>query len=221
MVIKKHHPWHLDYSEAAKLQKKLLLQIIKNDFIGPINRIAGVDIGYRKKSRSVTGAVLIFSYPGLELLEISISEHIIDFPYIPGLLAFREGPVIVKCFEKIQNMPDLVFFDGNGYMHPRRIGVASHIGILIDIPSIGCAKRKLCGDFKGDPKNRGEYRLVRDDGEIIGAAVVTSDNVKPIFVSLGYKICLKSAIKYTLDVSSFRIPEPIRRTHNFLREIID
>lgn len=219
MILKRHHSWNLDYKEAVKLQRKLASKIVKNDVTGPINRIAGVDIGYRKNSRKVMGVVLIFSYPRLNLVEVSISNHVIDYPYIPGLLAFREGPAIEKCFKKIKNIPDLIFFDGNGFMHPRRMGVASHMGILLDIPSIGCAKRKLLGDYKGSPKNRGEYKFIRDDSEIIGAAVVTRENVKPVFVSQGHKISLDLAIKYTLGVSRFRIPEPIRHAHNYLRKL--
>ena len=125
----------------------------------------------------------------------------------------------MKCFEKIQNIPHLAFFNGNGLMHPRRMGIASHIGLLLDIPSIGCAKRKLCGNYKGGLKKRGGYKFIWDDSEIIGAAVVTRDNVKPVFVSQGHKISLDSAIRYTLDVSRFRIPEPIRRAHNYLRKV--
>ena len=218
MIIKRHHPWDLDCSEAIKLQGRLASKMVKDDAIGTVDRIAGVDAGYRKNSRKVTGAVLVFSYPGLDLLEASFSEQLVDFPYIPGLLAFREGPVILKCFEKIKNMPDLILFDGNGFMHPRRMGIATHIGILLDTASIGCAKSRLCGEYRGGQKKRGEYELIKDRGDIIGAAVVTRDDVRPVFVSQGHKISLESAIRYTLSVSRFRIPEPIRWAHNYLKQ---
>jgi len=220
MLIKKHHSWDLNYKDAVELQKKLAKKIILYDDINPVKKIAGVDVRFLKNSNFARGAVLIFSFPDLTLIEVKTYKSKIDFPYIPGLLVFREGPLIEECFKKIKNIPDLIFYDGHGYSHPRRLGIASHMGILFDLPSIGCAKKKLCGNYQGSLSliHRGEYSFLKENGEIIGAALVTKDNVKPVFVSQGHKISLNSAIKFTLDVSKFRIPEPIRLAHNYLQE---
>jgi deoxyribonuclease V len=176
-----------------------------------------VDVKFISISNSAIGAVLIFSFPDLSLIEAKTCKSKTDFPYIPGLLVFREGPIIEKCFEKIKNIPDLIFYDGQGYAHPRRLGIASHMGILLSLPSIGCAKKRLCGDYQGSLIYRGEYSFLKENDEIIGAALVTKDNIKPVFISQGHKISLSSAIKFTLDVSKFRIPEPIRLAHNYLQ----
>jgi len=220
MFIKKHHSWNLNYKDAVELQKKLAKKIILYDDINPVKKIAGVDVRFLKNSNFAIGAVLIFSFPDLTLIEAKTCKSKTDFPYIPGLLVFREGPIIEECFKKIKNIPDLIFYDGHGYCHPRRLGIASHMGILFDLPSIGCAKKKLCGNYQGSLSliHRGEYSFLKENGEIIGAALVTKDNVKPVFVSQGHKISLSSAIKFTLDVSKFRIPEPIRLAHNYLQE---
>ena len=217
MLIKKHHSWDLNYKDAVELQKKLAKKIILYDDINPVKKIAGVDVKFLKNSNLILGAVLIFSFPDLTLIEAKTCKSKTDFPYIPGLLVFREGPIIEECFKKIKNIPDLIFYDGHGYCHPRRLGIASHMGILFDLPSIGCAKKKLCGDYQGSLIYRGEYSFLKENGEIIGAALVTKDNIKPVFVSQGHKISLNSAIKFTLDVSKFRIPEPIRLAHNYLQ----
>jgi deoxyribonuclease V len=219
--IKKHHQWNLDYKEAVKLQKRLSGTVILKDSLRKVKKIAGVDVRYIKKSDKILCAVLVFSYPSLEIIE---ERHVFSettFPYIPGLLSFREGPVVEKCFAKIKNKPDLVFFDGHGYAHPRRFGLASHMGVILDIASIGCAKNLLCGDYDklSLNKEKGSYSYIFDGDEIIGAALRTRDNAKPVFVSAGNKISLDSAIKYTLSVSKYRIPEPVRLAHNYLKNI--
>ena len=217
MIIKKHHSWNLNYKDAVRLQKKLANKIILYDDINTVKKIAGVDVKFISNSNSAIGVVLVFSFPDLKLIEVKTCKSKVDFPYIPGLLVFREGPVVEKCFKKIKNIPDLIFYDGHGYAHPRRLGIASHMGILFNLPSIGCAKKKLCGDYQGNLIYKGEYGFLKENGEIIGVALVTKDNIKPVFVSQGHKISLSSAIKFTLDVSKFRIPEPVRLAHNYLQ----
>lgn len=217
MIIKKHHSWNLNYRDAVRLQKKLANKIILYDDINIVKKIAGVDVKFISNSNLAIGAVLVFSFPELTLIEAKTYKSKSDSPYIPGLLVFREGPIIEKCFKKIKNIPDLVFYDGHGYAHPRRLGIASHMGILFNLPSIGCAKKKLCGDYQDSLIYKGDYSFLKENDEIIGAALVTKDYIKPVFISQGHKISLSSAIKFTLDVSKFRIPEPVRLAHNYLQ----
>ncbi|MBM3708540.1 MAG: endonuclease V [Actinobacteria bacterium] len=143
MHIKKHHSWKLSHKDAAVLQSKLAKKIILYDDFDIVKKIAGVDVKYIKNSNLIICAVLVFSFPDLALIEVKIYKSRAVFPYIPGLLVFREGPIIEKCFKKIKNIPDLIIFDGHGYAHPKRLGIASHMGILLNLPSIGCAKKKL------------------------------------------------------------------------------
>jgi len=209
------HDWNIDYKQAVKLQKKLAAKVLLEDSFGHIHRIGGVDV---KASRDgyLYCAVLVFTFPQLEILQKQAIKRKASYPYIPGLLSFREGPAVLQCFERLKIRPQLVFFDGNGFMHPRRLGLASHMGLLLDLPSIGVAKSKLLGQFR-EPKNqKGSYTLVKDAGQVIGAALRSREGTKPVFVSSGHRICLQSAIKFTLNVSQYRICEPTRQAHNFL-----
>lgn len=218
MIIKEHHPWNLEYEKAVELQNKLSRRIVLKDNFGAVNKVAGVDVKHIRQKNELIGVVLIFSYPDLKLIEAKTSQLVTNYPYIPGLLSFREGPVVEKIFKKIENVPDLVFFDGHGYSHPRRLGLASHIGLILDLPSIGCAKKMLCGDYNEPLSSRGSYTYLIEEGEVIGAALRTKDNTRPIFVSVGHKVSLTSAIELTLSVSKFRVPEPTRLAHNYLEE---
>ena len=227
MKIKKHHSWDLDYQDAVELQKNLAAKVIRNDRFGHVKQIAGVDVKYVKRTEEFVCAVVIFLYPSLKIIETKYHRSIVQFPYIPGLLSFREGPAVEGCFIKIKNVPDIVFFDGHGYCHPRRFGLASHLGVLLDLPSIGCAKKKLCGNFDESllGVEKGSYSEITDVDKsgrygVIGAALRTRDGAKPVFVSSGYRISLDSAIKYTLSVSRYRIPEPTRLAHNYLKSYI-
>jgi deoxyribonuclease V len=227
MKIKEHHSWDLSYNQAIALQNKFAEEVIKEDKFGSVEKIAGVDVKYVKETNEFICAVLIFLYPSLKIIETKYYKSIAKFPYIPGLLSFREGPAVEGCFAKIKNVPDIVFFDGHGYCHPRRFGLASHLGVLLDLPSIGCAKKKLCGNFDESllGVEKGSYSEITDldaSGryEVIGAALRTRDGVKPVFVSSGYRISLSSAIKCTLSVSRSRIPEPTRFAHNYLKSYI-
>lgn len=220
MMIKKHHTWDLTYRQAAGLQKDLVKKLVLEDSFGRVKKIAGVDAKYKKQlhTMTVTAAVLVFSYPGFDLIEESISSLDLEYPYIPGLLVFREGPVIEKCFEKIKIIPDLIFFDGHGYSHPRRMGLASHMGLLLDLPAVGCAKSNLCGDYKEPAGEKGSFTLIYHKDEVIGAAVRTRENTRPVFISAGHKISLDTAVKFALKSSRFRIPEPTRLAHNYLNK---
>ncbi len=176
--------------------------------------IAGIDARYEESKSTATGAVVVLSYPGLELCEVRISRAEPVFPYIPGLLSFRECPVILDACRRVTLCPDLVFVDGQGIAHPRRIGLASHVGLLLDRPTIGCAKSKLVGENKEPGTSRGSWRKLDDGEETIGAALRTRANTRPVYVSIGHKIDLKAAIRWSLACSvKYRIPEPTRLAH--------
>ena len=189
--------------------------ICYSGFSGDIRLVAGTDASFSKQSDTTHGAVCIFSFPDLELVEQRTATVRLQFPYVSGLLTFREGPVLLKCFEKIQNIPDVIIFDGQGIMHPRGMGIATHLGILLDAPTIGFAKSHLYGIFKEPAGARGSYEHVKDrDDKIIGACLRTRDNIKPVFVSIGNRIELPKALDIILRCApKYRIPEPVRSAH--------
>jgi deoxyribonuclease V len=157
-------------------------------------------------------AVVSLKYPSLEPLEQAISLRPVNFPYIPGLLSFREAPLILEAFEKLKQSPDLLIIDGHGIAHPRRFGIACHIGLLLDVPSIGCAKTLLLGEYDEPCPEQGGFSYLKDQEEIIGAVLRTRSNVKPVFVSIGHKVNLKDSIKFVLNCCcGYRLPETTRR----------
>lgn len=214
----KFHSWRVSPKKAIEIQNSLRKRIVLKSIPGKIEKIAGVDVGYSGRAATAVIAVLIF--PELKLIETAVTTERTNFPYIPGLLTFREGPAILDAFKKLRYNPDVILFDGQGILHPRRMGIATHIGILIDKPTIGCAKSTLYWKFNEPGKKRGSKTFIRDkDGEVLGAALRTRDNVKPVFVSCGNKIELDSAIKIVLETArGFRIPEPLRLAHRFSKQ---
>ena len=215
MRIKTSHPWKISVKEAIKTQIRLSKKIKYSKLRHPINTIGGCDASFSKDGSQIHAAVVILSYPSLKALEVATATHRADFPYVPGLLTFREGPAILSCLKKIRTRPDVLFFDGQGIAHPRRMGIATHLGILLDVPTIGCAKSKLFGTYKEPVHKKGFYSMLRGKkGEILGAVLRTRDNVKPIFVSPGHKMNLHDAIDLTLAATpKYRIPEPLRQAH--------
>ncbi len=167
-----------------------------------------------KWAKTGTGAAVVLSYPGWEIADIATVTDRLEFPYVPGLLTFREAPLILAACEKLRITPDLVIVDGQGFAHPRRIGIASHLGLCLDIPTIGCAKSRLLGNYIEPEAASGSFTDLLDNGEVIGAVVRTRTDVKPVFVSIGHKINLPEAIRWTLACCrGYRIPEPTRLAH--------
>jgi deoxyribonuclease V len=157
---------------------------------------------------------VILHYPGLELVEARTVHGDIGFPYVPGLLTFREAPLVLQAFESVKTVPDLVFIDGQGVAHPRRFGIAAHIGLILDIPTIGCAKSRLLGTHDEPGNARGSYAGLKDGGETIGAVLRTKDSTKPLFISVGHKISLGQALEWVLACcKGYRLPEPARLAH--------
>lgn len=214
MNYQRLHSWMVDIHSAVKIQEELKKRIILDFECRPVRKIAGVDVAFF--GDKIKAAVCVFGFPKLNLIEVKAALTKATFPYVPGFLTFREGPAVLRAFRKIKNTPDVVLFDGQGICHPRRLGIATHLGILLDTPSIGCAKTFLYGEYKPPQKTRGAYSLIRDKNtdEVLGVALCTRTNVKPIFVSCGHKITLKQAKELVLATATgFRIPEPLRYAH--------
>jgi deoxyribonuclease V len=198
--------------EASALQSELAKQVVREMQSGDVATVAGIDVGIHVGvSRA---AVVVLDYPGLETVEYAVATRPVTFPYIPGLLSFREGPVILDALKKLSAAPDLLIFDGQGVAHPRRLGIASHIGLLVDLPSIGCAKSRLCGKYEEPGFERGSHVPLMDKGETIGSVVRTRSGVKPVFVSVGHRLDLRTSVDYVLACCrGYRLPETTRRAH--------
>ncbi len=209
------HKWDISPREAIRLQEKLREKVVLRKIpVSKVRRIAGVDVSV-KDDRS-KAAIVVLSYPGLEIIETAVATAKVPFPYVPGLLSFREGPVILKCVKKLKTEPDLFVFDGQGLAHPRRIGLATHMGLILAKPSIGSAKSHLYGNFKMPGRKKRSYSLITDkDGSSIGAVVRTRDATNPVFVSPGHLADITSSVNVILACSPiYKIPEPIRAAHN-------
>ncbi len=208
------HPWRLPYAEAVAVQEQLREQLVVNKRPAVIRRVAGADVAYSRASQRLYAAVLVFSYPDLELLESRSSRRKAAYPYLPGLLSFREAPVLLQTFEKLARRPDLVIFDGQGIAHPRGMGLAAHMGILLDLPTLGCAKGRLVGTHCPVGESKGSVSLLRRDTTVIGAAVRTRERVKPVYVSPGHRMDVAGAVQMTLALCrGYRLPDPTRRAH--------
>jgi len=206
----KVHSWNATPKQAIAIQHKLRIKIKTFDDFDSLKKVGGVDVGFVKEKNLSCAALVIFSYPDMKILDVITCSEPISFPYIPTFLAFREVPVVLSCFEKLENMPDMLILDGQGYAHPRRMGLASHVGVLLDIPTIGCAKSRLVGEFNMPDEKKGSYSYLYDKCEIIGAVLRTKDNISPVFVSIGHRVSLNTAIKLILEMAVTRIPEPTK-----------
>jgi deoxyribonuclease V len=214
------HPWNLTPQEAVALQRQLAARVIRKSSIAlkKIRMVAGVDTHYRDDL--AIAAVVVVSIQNLETVDWATSSEHLNLPYIPGLLSFREGPAVVAALAKLKFRPDLLIFDGQGIAHPRRCGIASHIGLLLDRPSIGCAKSRLVGHYIEPAREKGDYTFLKDRDETIGAVLRTRDGVKPLYVSIGHRMDLLDSIQIILQCCCrYRLPEPIRRADQLARNI--
>ena len=242
MQTKNLHGWNLPYSQARELQTQLACKVQFTPIKNPPRLIAGLDCALSKDKRRILAAAVVLrvpnadeglwaplEQPGFELIETATASRKMTFPYVPGLLSFREAPVCIAAVEKLKKEPDAFIIDGQGIAHPRRLGLAAHLGLFFDKPTIGCAKSRLIGEFEEPPLEKGAYSLLmgkrtiepeakyerRDTRyETIGAVLRTRSNVKPVFISVGNKCTLKNAIEMTLScVTKYRLPEPTRLAH--------
>lgn len=209
----KRHRWDVTPDEAVAIQQRLRAEISQAEPTEPItldqiHTVAGIDVSYREIGRA---AIAVFSFPDLELIEEVTATREVTFPYIPGLLSFREGPVVLAAFERLRTQPDLLIFDGQGYAHPRRLGLARHMGSYLNWPSIGCAKSRLTGRYDEPGPELGAWSPLMSGREEIGRVVRTKVRVKPLFVSVGYRITLPLAVEVVLRCTrGYRLPEPTR-----------
>jgi deoxyribonuclease V len=207
------HQWNLTPAEAIALQLELAARIVREDRFEEVRHIAGVDMAINETNGLARAAVVLLSYPELAVVEQHIYEEPIRMPYIPGLLSFREAPCVLGAFEQLRQWPDLVMVDGMGIAHPRRIGIASHLGLWLDLPTIGCGKSLLVGHYNklALSEEAGSWMPLVDKKEVVGAVVRTRARVSPMIISVGHKISLETSIKYVLACSKgYRLPEPTR-----------
>ncbi len=208
------HSWDLQYSEAVKVQQKLKDRLILKAPKMNLRLVAGADVSYSRGSDVFFSSVVVFEMPGMNIVEESTAKGRVDFPYIPGLLSFREAPVLIKAFEGVENTPDVIIFDGQGIAHPRGIGLASHMGLVLDCPSIGCAKKILVGDYEPVGNEVGDHTPIVFQDNVVGAVLRTRQNVKPVFVSPGHKMDVSSAVEIVMKTCrGYKLPEPTRQAH--------
>ncbi len=208
------HPWELAPKQAIALQNELRTRVMAWDALPILERVAGVDVGFESNGQITRAAVAVLSFPDLALIEHALARCETRFPYVPGLLSFREAPAVLEALTKLKSRPDVLLCDGQGLAHPRRFGLACHLGVLTDLASVGVAKKRLLGDHKAPPEGRGTWTELRERGEVIGAVLRTRVGVKPVFVSVGHKIGLKSAVALVMAcVTRYRLPETTRLAH--------
>ncbi|WP_018232943.1 deoxyribonuclease V [Thioalkalivibrio thiocyanodenitrificans] len=214
MRLKLHHAhaWNLSPADARQLQGRLAACVVREDRPGTTHRVAGVDVGFESGGRVTRAVVSVMSWPDLAPVEDVLARRATTFPYVPGLLSFRELPAVLDALEQLSALPDLLLCDGQGIAHPRRLGIAAHLGVLTDLPAIGVGKSRLIGVHEQVPAHRGAWRELRDGDEVIGAVLRTRARVKPVYVSVGHRISLATAIDVVLQAAPrYRLPEPIRR----------
>jgi deoxyribonuclease V len=216
------HRWDVDVREATEIEEKLRNQLsLKNGFVfRDIRWIAGADVAYDTGGDAIFGAVVVLSFPELVVAEENWVKGRVEFPYIPGLLTFREAPVLLEAFSLLKQRPDVIVFDGQGIAHPRGFGLAAHAGLLLGLPSAGCAKTRLVGEYSPVGKKRRSFSWLWFEGKKVGAVVRTRADVKPVFVSPGDKITIQTAVRLVLAACrGYRIPEPIRKAHQLANRI--
>jgi len=210
------HSWNLDRSAAVELQRELAQQLVLHDRLPqPLTTVAGVDVSCRFGSKLFHAAIVLFRYPQMELLETATASLEIDFPYIPGLLSFRELPVVLQAARGLERVPDLLLVDGQGIAHPRRLGLASHLGLWLERPTLGCAKSRLYGEHGevGDEKGA-QTPLLDSSGQEIGALLRSRKRIKPLYISPGHRVAVATATQLALSCChKYRLPEPIRAAH--------
>ncbi len=212
--------WPRTVARARAVQESLRARVVTSDRLKAVRFVAGVDVGFEDDGAVTRAAVALLAWPGLELIETAIVRRKTRFPYVPGYLSFRELPAVLAALAKLERRPDLLVCDAHGYAHPRRIGLASHLGVVAGIPSIGAAKSLLIGTHVPLPARRGTWRPLMDGDEVIGAALRTQTGIKPIYVSSGHRVSLPTAIEYVLALCPrYRLPETTRHAHRLASQV--
>ncbi len=214
MKVEHLHDWDIDYAAARKLQEELAEKVQLRPLPEDIRLVAGADLAFDREPGRFYAAIVVFTYPELEAVELVTAEAEPTMPYIPGLLSFREGPVVIEAARKLTCRPDVFLFDGQGYAHPRRCGLASHMGLWLGVPTVGCAKSRLIGKHHEPGRERGDSAPLVHGGEQIGVVLRTRRNVKPLYISPGHLADFESSAEFVLDCCMrYRLPEPTRLAH--------
>ena len=218
--IKELHPWNVSPKEAAEIQKQLQSQVTLKNRLKSIHYVAGADVSCSLVDETCWAGLVVVQYPGLEPVEESWAQEKVCFPYVPGLLSFREIPILISAPTKLKTMPDVILCDGQGVAHPRGMGLATHLGLLVNCPTIGCAKSILVGAYSRLGEEKGASADLVHKGRVIGAAARTRNGIKPIFVSAGNNINLKQSLRVVFRCCPrYRVPEPIRMAHNLVNRL--
>lgn len=215
------HPWDLTIKQAKEIQTHLASQVsLVDDYSKKLRHVAGIDVGFEEAGKITRAAIVVLDYKSLELVDSTIVKIKTTFPYVPGYLSFRELPAVLKAFEGITVKPDIILCDGQGIAHPRRLGIASHLGVLTGFPTIGVAKSRLIGTYKEPGIKKSNKSLLYDGKEKIGYVLRTRDNVKPLYISPGHKVSFKSVCDIVLKCTTkYRLPETTRWAHHLASEI--
>lgn len=219
------HRWDISVKEALALQKQLAPLALQPSIfaLDQVRTVAGLDVSYvRREGETVQGraAIVVLSFPDLKVIEQATAVTDVTFPYVPGLLSFRESPVLLAAWKRLETQPDVLLFDGQGYAHPRRFGLACHLGLYLDRPALGCAKSRLIGTYTEPGPSQGDSAPLLDDEEVIGMVVRTKAGTKPVFVSVGYRIDLPAAVAVVLSCTQgYRLPEPTRLADQLTRHV--
>jgi deoxyribonuclease V len=218
--MKPLHSWNVSVEEAIQIQEALKDRIILKKTFSEVRTIGGGDVAYSRNGSLLFGAIVVLSFPEMEILDTATVAGKIRFSYIPGLLSFREGPILIKTFERLRLKPDMMIYDSQGIAHPRGMGLASHMGLWLNLPSIGCAKTPLLREFTCPGPSRGNFEWIRKEGKKVGTVLRTKDGVKPLFVSPGHQIDLSTSNKLILEsCKGFRFPEPLRKAHQIAERL--
>ncbi len=208
------HAWDLTPAAAIALQKQLRQHLVIEDRLGPVRRVAGVDVGFEADGAVTRAAVAVLSYPDLQPLTQAVARRPTGFPYVPGLLSFRELPAVLEALAQLETLPDLLLVDGQGIAHPRRLGIAAHLGLITDLPTIGVGKTRLYGHHGPVPEERGAWTPLTAGSETIGAVLRTRAGVKPVYISPGHRVSLETAVAYVMGCTTrYKLPETTRAAH--------
>ncbi len=222
MNINHLHEWNLKPEEATALQNELRKRVTMEETPDDVRLVAGADCGFDRERDQLFSAVVLYDLDREEVVETQTGVEALTFPYVPGLLSFREMPGLLPQFEKLTERPDAVIADGHGYAHPRRFGLACHLGLFLDVPALGCAKSCLVGEYDPPELNRGTSTPLKQDGEEIGQVLCTRDDVKPVFVSPGHRITMEQAREVVMKSGAgYKLPEPQRRADLAVRRVKD
>ena len=215
MQFRSLHDWNVTPKEAVAIQQELRDRVVTRDDYGEVRHVAGVDVGFDQQSNTGRAAVVVLNLADLSVADQAAAQMVLRFPYVPGLLSFREMPVILEALQQLEIIPDLFLCDGQGIAHPRRLGIACHLGLVTDIPSVGVGKTRLVGTYGEVPEHRGGWTELHDGGEVIGAVLRTREKVKPIFVSPGHRVSLAASVEFVMRcVTRYKLPETTRKAHH-------